>query len=326
MNTKIIIDTMGADGGVDVILSGAALALQKHPELTFVLTGDKNTISRKCSDLDIQQQRVEIINATDEITNYDRPAEALFHKTDSSMLMGLQTLSAREDCFGMVSCGNTGVLLSGAAKWLLNSDRQRPALAALLPSENGGFTCVVDTGATVDCTASMLVHFARLGNDLMRQMYGIEQPRIGLLSNGAEPTKGNCLTKEVHSLLRADEDLRFVGNIEGNNALSGACDVLVCDGFAGNQVLKVTEGTIRRMIKDMMEYAERTDSLEIKRLCRHLVSLYDITSLGGAIVLGTRKPIIKAHGNANEKTIVSVSEMLLNMAQHKTAFDGYREG
>ena len=326
MNTKIIVDTLGADGGEDVILNGAAAALKDNPKAELVLVGNKKQIDKKCSMLNIAPERVEIIDAPEEITNYDDPAYALYHRQDSSMLTALRMLSVREDCFGMISCGNTGVLLSGAARYLLITERQRPALAALLPAEDGSFTCVVDTGATVDCTASMLVHFAHLGDILMRQMYGIEQPRIGLLSNGSEPTKGNRLVKETHALLRADNELYFIGNIEGNNALSGVCDVLVCDGFAGNQVLKVTEGTARRIIKDISEYAQKSGNAEIKKLCKHLASAYDISSLGGAIVLGTRKPIIKAHGNANEKTIVSVTEMLLNMAENKAVFDGYREG
>ena len=240
------------------------------------------------------------------------------------MIVGLQTLSSREDIFGMITSGNTGVLLTGAMRYVSSKERVRPALAAILPSSNGGFTCLVDTGATIDCTPQILHHFANLGSEFMKVTYGMENPRIGLLSNGSEPTKGNKLVKETYPLLSEDEKLNFVGNIEGNVALSGLCDVLVCDGFAGNQVLKVTEGTATRIITDIMKYAYRENSVEIKKLGAHLMSIYDIGSLGGGVILGTAKPIIKTRGNAKESAVVNTSEMLLNMAQNKAVFDKNR--
>jgi glycerol-3-phosphate acyltransferase PlsX len=152
-------------------------------------------------------------------------------------------------------------------------------------------------------------------------MCGIENPRIGLLSNGAEPTKGNKLVKETHGILAEDNTLNFVGNVEGNVALSGCCDVLVCDGFAGNQVLKVTEGTATRIMTDIMKYAHKTQNPEIKKLAGHLLGIYDIAALGGGIVLGVSKPVIKARGSADERSVVSTAGMLLNMAENKSVFD-----
>ena len=209
-------------------------------------------------------------------------------------------------------------------RYVSGKDRVRPALAAVLPSSDGGFTCLVDTGATVDSTPQMLHHFALLGSDFMRITYGIESPRIGLLSNGSESTKGNKLVKEAYPLLADDEKLNFVGNVEGNTALSGVCDVLVCDGFAGNQVLKVTEGTATRIITDIMKYAYRKNSDEIKKLGAHLMGIYDIGSLGGGVILGIAKPIIKTRGNVKESAVVNTSEMLLNMANNKAVFDKSR--
>jgi glycerol-3-phosphate acyltransferase PlsX len=197
----------------------------------------------------------------------------------------------------------------------------RPALAAVLPAEKGGFICLVDTGATIDCGASTLVHFAKLGSEFMRDMYKIESPRVGLLSNGKEETKGNKVVKEAHGLLKESE-LNFVGNIEGTNALSGDCDVLVCDGFAGNQVLKVTEGTARRIITDIVKLAKKTGKEEYMALVGHLMELYDFNSLGGGIILGIAKPVIKAHGASNEKSIMNVTDMILNLAENKEAFAG----
>lgn len=320
-NVKILIDTKGGDNGASVMVLGAKETLAKFEEISVVLVGDEATVKEECEKMELPMERVEIIDAKGEITNFDNPAEALFNKTDSSMLVGLQALSNREDIFGMITSGNTGVLLTGAMRYVSGKDRVRPALAAVLPSSNGGFTCLVDTGATIDCTPQMLHHFAILGSDFMKVTYGIENPKIGLLSNGSEPTKGNKLVKETYPLLAEDENLNFVGNVEGNVALSGMCDVLVCDGFAGNQVLKVTEGTATRIITDIMKYAYRENSAEIKKLGVHLMSIYDIGSLGGGVILGAAKPIIKTRGNAKESAVVNTSEMLLNMAQNKSVFD-----
>lgn len=318
---KIVIDTKGSDKGPSTIIKGALLALQKYPELSVLLVGDELLIKTECQVLGMPMDRVEILDAPGEITNYDSPADAIFHKTESSMLKGLSTLAERNDLFGLVTAGNTGVLLTGAMRYLSGKERVRPALAAVLPAANGGFTCLVDTGATIDCTPQMLHHFARLGSEFMRETYAIESPKIGLLSNGAESSKGNKLVKETYPMLEADESLNFVGNIEGSNALSGDCDVLVCDGFAGNQVMKVTEGTATRIITDIMKYAHRTGSDEVKKLAFHLMGVYDIGSLGGGNILGIAKPVIKARGNAGETAIVSISGMFVNMASNKAMFD-----
>ena len=321
---KLLIDTRGGDNGAAVMVKGACDALLKFPLLEVVLVGEEDVIRTECEANSAPMERVEIIGAADEITNYDNPAEALFHKTDSSMIKGLSTLAERDDIFGMISAGNTGVLLAGAMRYASGQERVRPALAAVLPNSDGSFTCLVDTGATIDCTPQMLVHFARLGTGFMRMTYGIESPRVGLLSNGTEPAKGNKLVKETYPLLAADESINFIGNIEGSTALTGICDVLVCDGFAGNQVLKVTEGTATRIITDIMKYAYRESSDEIKMLGAHLMSIYDIGSLGGGVILGVKKPVIKTRGNAKEAAVVNTSEMLINMASHKAVFDKNR--
>ncbi len=321
---KIAIDTKGGDNGAKAIIDGAAKALNKFEELWVLLVGNTDEISSRCAELGMPMERVEILDAPDEITNFDNPAEVLFKKTESSMIKALVAASERDDLFGLITAGNTGVLLAGAMRYLSGTERVRPVLAAVLPAQNGAFTCLVDTGATIDCTPAMLHHFARLGSAFMKDMYGIESPKIGLLSNGAEPTKGNKLVKETHGILAEDTELNFIGNVEGNVALSGVCDVLVCDGFAGNQVLKVTEGTATRIITDIMKYAHKTGSDEIKKLAAHLMGIYDIGSLGGGNILGAKKPVIKIRGNAGGEAIVNTAQMLLNMAQNKAVFDQSR--
>ena len=318
---KIAIDTKGADKGAAMIIKGAVMALAKHEELSVVLVGDSEIIKAECEKLSAPMERIEILEAPGEITNYDSPAVALFEKTDSSLVRALEAVAEREDITGLINAGSTGALIAGSMRYLSRKDRVRPALAAVLPSETGGFTCLVDTGATIDCPASTLLHFARLGRDFMKDLYRIDDPRIGLLSNGKESSKGNKGVKEAHLLLSEAEDINFVGNIEGNGALSGECDVLVCDGFAGNQVLKVSEGIARRIITDIVKFSKKTADPGLMRVVEYLMGIYDFNSLGGGIILGTAKPVIKAHGAANENSIVNTAGILLNLAQNKEIFD-----
>ena len=318
---KIAIDTKGADKGAAMIIKGAVMALEKHEELSVVLVGDSDIIKAECEKLSAPMERIEILEAPGEITNYDSPAVALFEKTDSSLVRALEAVAEREDITGLINAGSTGALIAGSMRYLSRKDRVRPALAAVLPAENGGFTCLVDTGATIDCPASTLLHFARLGRDFMKELYRIDEPRVGLLSNGKESSKGNKVVKEAHVLLSEAEDINFVGNIEGNGALSGECDVLVCDGFAGNQVLKVSEGIARRIITDIVKFSKKTADPALMRVVEYLMGIYDFNSLGGGIILGTAKPVIKAHGAANENSIVNTAGILLNLAQNKEIFD-----
>lgn len=318
---KVVIDTKGSDKGAPTVIKGAKMALDKFDNLEVLLVGDEDVILQECASLEMDMNRVEVLNAPQTVTNYDSPVTALFEKPDSSLVKAMDALSKRDDLVGFVGAGNTGALIASATRYLSGKDRQRPALSAVLPSADGGFTCVCDTGATVDCDANMLLHFAKIGSDFMKQMYGMESPRVGLLSNGAEETKGNKVVKEAHQLIKNEAGINFVGNVEGNNALSGVCDVLVCDGFAGNQVLKVTEGTAKRVITDVVKYAKKTGNDEIMKLVGHLMSMYDIASLGGGNVLGVRKPVVKAHGCSDEKAIVSTTKMVLNMVQNKEIFD-----
>lgn len=319
--TKIVIDTKGSDKGGATVIGGAALALKSLDSLEVLLVGDADFIKSECERLNMPMDRVEVLDAPSEITNYDSPTAALFEKPDSSIVKALAALGSRDDLYGLITAGNTGALIAGAMRYLSKKNRVRPALAAVLPAENGSFTCLVDTGASIDCNSATLLHFARLGSDFMQKMYKIEKPRIGLLSNGSESTKGNALVKETHALLSKEEGLNFVGNIEGNVALSGACDVLVCDGFAGNQVLKVSEGMAKRLITDIVKYAKRTGNESIMELVGHLMGVYDFGSLGGGIILGCDKPMIKVRGNSGEKAILSTAEMLLNLAEDKEIFD-----
>lgn len=319
---KIAIDVMGSDNGPEVLVEGAVKALEKHEDLGIVLFGDEAVISRALSAHSCDMTRVEVVHATDVITNYDNPMEAIFRKTDASLVKALSALGQRDDLVGLINAGSTGALLAGSLRYVPAKELKRPALAAILPAEQGGFTCLVDMGANIDCQPHQLVDFAHMGADFMKEFYGIEAPRVGLLSNGTEETKGNKLVKETHALLKQEKDLNFVGNIEGNRALSGDCDVLVADGFAGNQVFKSAEGIARRIITDIVRYAKKNGNPEIMKLVGHLMGIYDFSALGGGIILGAGKPIIKARGSATADSITNTSTMLLNMVKNQDLFYG----
>ena len=322
MITKIAIDVMGSDSGPELLVKGALAALERNEDLGIVLFGDGAAINGVLSTTEHDAARVEVVACSEVITNYDNPMEAIFRKSDSSLVRALTSLSERKDLAGLINAGSTGALLAGSMRYVPAKVLKRPALAAILPAEAGGFTCLVDTGANVDCSASVLVDFAYMGSDFMKEYYGLENPRIGLLSNGIEETKGNKLVKETHALLKKAEGLNFIGNIEGNRALSGDCDVLVTEGFAGNQILKGTEGIARRIITDIVKYAKKTQNPEIMKLVGYLMGMYDFNSLGGAIILGAGKPIIKAHGAANADSITNTAEMLLNLTKNHDMFYG----
>ena len=320
---RIVIDTEGSDKGAATIVKGAALALEKYPSINLTLVGNEEKIkeySAECGIDSLIGGRMEIIHAGDAITNYDSPATALFQKPDSSLVRALTALSARDDLLGFISAGNTGALIAGAMRFLSTPERVRPALAVPLPAENGGTTCLIDTGATVDCTAQMLLHFARLGRDFMSALHNIESPKVALLSNGAEATKGNAVVKETHLLLDEAADINFVGNVEGTNALTGVCDVLVADGFAGNVFLKTTEGAARRIITDVVKLAKKTGETKYIELAGYLKSLYDFNSMGGAPILGVRKPVFKIHGSSNETTVVNTVGMLMDVFENSEVF------
>ena len=320
-NYKIVIDTLGSDKGPGAIILGASLALKEHPDLSVTLVGPEALINEKMKELEMDPSRVKIVNAEETITNYENPYTGIMNKPQASLVLAMKEVGKQEENYaGMITAGSSGAILMGSFRFLSDENKTRPCMAALMPNGKAFYTCVVDTGATIDCTPSQLHSFAHLGSDLMKKMYGVESPKVGLLSNGAEPTKGNHLVKETFPILAEDKELNFVGNIEGNNALSGDCDVLVCDGFAGNQVLKNTEGMAKRLITDIVMYSKKKNRPEFMEVAQYLMKTYDISALGGGMVLGTRKLVIKARGNSDERAIVSISQMIINYASGEALF------
>ena len=318
---KIVVDALGSDKGPEAIILGVSMALKEFPNLSITIVGPEELINEKIKELEIDTTRLKVINANETITNYENPYTGIMSKPQASLVLAMKEVGSETDNYaGMITAGSSGAILMGAFRFLSDEKKTRPCMAGVLPNGKGAYTCLVDAGATIDCTASQLHSFAHLGSDLMKRMYRIESPKVGLLSNGAEPTKGNHLVKETFPILQEDKELNFVGNIEGNNALSGDCDVLVCDGFAGNQVLKNTEGMAKRLITDIVMYSKAKNRPEFMEVAQFLMKTYDISALGGGMVLGTRKLIIKARGNSDERAIVNIARMLINHADGEAIF------
>ncbi|MBO6280828.1 MAG: phosphate acyltransferase [Bacilli bacterium] len=314
----IVIDTLGSDKGPEAIIEGAKMVLDEFENINVTLVGDEELIKSK----NLPSERIKIIHAPETVTNYDSPVEAFYKKANVSVFKAVEECAKDDSAIGIISAGNTGALLVGTLRYLLNEKRTRPALAAILPNMQHGFTCLVDTGASIDCGPSQLVEFAHLGTDFMRKLYKIESPRVGLLSNGSEPTKGNHLVKETYPLLAKEEGINFIGNIEGTQALSGKCDVLVAEGFAGNQVLKNSEGMAINLITEIIKFGKKTGNEEItKQIAGYIMKTYDFESLGAGIMLGARKLVMKCRGSSGPVAIKNTAKILANIIANKTFYE-----
>lgn len=317
-NIKIVLDALGTDNQLEEIILGAINSVNNFQDLELRICGPEKDINEILKKYNCLSERVIIINSTEVISNSDNPINAIRQKKDSSLVKAYDILNQNEDYQGLVSAGSTGAILCGGIMKLNRINKCRPALAAVLPNGDKGFFCLVDCGANADCKSEHLVDFAKMGCCYMKSLFNINNPKVGLISNGSEDKKGNELTKEVFNLLKKS-DLNFVGNIEGTEILSGKFDVLVCDGFSGNIVLKNIEGTAKTIIKEMLLTAKGTNDENEKKyiesMIKKLMTKYDFNSLGGATLLGFDKVIVKGHGAATTRTIehiISQAYQLIN--------------
>ena len=303
---KIVLDAMGGDNAPQATCEGALLALRADKKLTIILAGDPKQIAPYINNAEDVKERLIVLDAPEVITNNESPALAIRQKKDSAIVRGM--LMVREgEADGFVSAGSTGAVLVGG---MLRLGRipgiERPALAPLLPGEKGHFL-LIDCGANVDCKPEYLAQFGLMGDAFMEKTMGIARPRIGLVNNGAEEEKGNALYAEAHQLLKK-EDINFVGNVEARYIPADQADVIVCDGFDGNIILKYTEGvaeTLLGMIKQelMADTRSKIGALLAKPAFARVKKLMDYTEVGGAPLLGVRGAVVKAHGSSNAKAI-----------------------
>ena len=303
---KILVDCFGGDNCPKAAVEGAVLAINEKKDLFVSLVGDKATIEGLLAQLSYNKDQLEIIDAKDVITNDDNPIMAIRRKKDSSMVVALNKLH-EGDYDGLVSTGNTGALLTGATLIVRLVDGvQRALLVPIIPTViDGKYTIVCDAGANVDCKPSMLKEFAIMGDVYMRSAFGVENPKIGLLSNGAEEEKGNALTKEAHELLK-ESGLNFIGNIEATDMVSGIVDVIVCDGFDGNIAIKAVEGMAKNfmtLIKTGVKKGglkAKIGALLLKDTLRGVKKKMSTDEVGGAALLGIQKVVVKTHGSSTE--------------------------
>ena len=302
----VIVDIMGGDKAPLETLKGAALARQElSSDINYILVGNKAEIESVAAANGIDLGGFEIVHAESTVTMDDDPISVVRgNKTDSSMAVGLKLLKeGRGDA--MVSTGNTGALFTGATLIVRKiKGVKRPAIAAMLPMANP--LLLLDSGANIVTTPEYLEQFAIMGSVYMKKVMGVESPRVGLLNNGAEEHKGTELQIETYKRLKANEGINFVGNVEGNTAVHGACDVVVTDGFTGNIFLKTLEGFGKLVIgtlKATMYKSLKTKlaALVIKKDLGGMKKNFDSGEFGGAPILGISKPVIKAHGSSDAK-------------------------
>lgn len=316
---KVIVDVHGGDNPPSEIIKGAIDAVNEKEDLSIVLVGLENDLNESLKELTYPKDRVELVYATEVVTNYDSPTGVMKEKKDSSLIKAMNLLSQSDDIDGIVCCGNTGAVLASSMFILGRINRCRPTLATRLPNGKGGFTVIADCGANVDCKEEQLLGFAHMGIAYNKALGLSDNPKVALLSNGAEEKKGNELVKNTHILFK-EQSFNFIGNVEGSNCLDGSCDVIVTDGFAGNVLLKNVEGTAKMLIKDMIKYARSlTDENEAKAVMKtvnYLMNKYDFNSQGGAVILGVNKIVVKGHGVANASTIKSTINDVCKLADN----------
>ncbi len=311
---KIIIDAFGGDNAPLEIIKGSALAV-KELGAEIILTGNEAEIKRVASENNISLENIQIEDCDEVITMEDEPIAVRKTKKNSSMAVGFRLLNeGKGDAF--ISCGNSGALCVGATTIAGRiKGIKRTAFAPVLPS-NSGFFMLLDGGANVDARPEMLYQFALMGSVYMERVMGVKNPRIGLANVGTEEHKGNDLYRETFKLL-SDSNLNFVGNVEGRDLSEGVCDVVVCDGFTGNLILKTYEGVAITLMKKMKHMF--TDSVKGKLAAvltmKHLKELkkkFDYNQYGGAPILGSAKPVFKAHGDSKAVTIRFAVELSMN--------------
>ena len=306
---KIIIDAMGGDNAPQAPVMGALQAVKTY-DTDIVLVGRPDEILQVLKDNGIENlpPRLEIANADEVVDMHDDPARVIQRKKNSSMVVGLRMLANGEgDAF--ISAGSTGALLTGATLLVKRvKGIRRAAMGPAMPNKAGGKTILLDCGANAECTPEFLLQFGVIGSLFARKTYGIENPRVGLLNIGSEDTKGTPLQKEAYALLRDAHEkglVNFIGNIEARDALLGGVDVVVCDGFSGNVLLKSIEGTAMFMGSLMKHKIFKRNILSVigylfcKKGVDEVMKMMDYREIGGTQFLGIKKPVIKAHGSSD---------------------------
>ena len=306
---RIILDGMGGDNAPAEIVKGAVSAAQQIDDEIYIV-GKPDAINMHLKKCKYEGSRIHIVPASEVITMEDSPVKAIRSKKDSSLVVGLNMLKSGEgDMF--VSAGNTGALIVGS-RLLLGRIKgvDRPALASIYPDMTGGEpVLLVDAGASSESKARNLLEYGLMGSIYLENVWGRDNPTVGLVNLGAEESKGSSVTKDAFKLLD-NSNLNFIGNVEGREVPTGVCDIIVCDGFTGNVILKLTEGvslSIFKLIKDTLKSGAKAmlGGALVKSKLTALKDEFDYEEYGGAPVLGVNGPVIKMHGSSTARAVKS---------------------
>ena len=316
---KIVIDCFGGDHSPQANIDGALSALSKMPDLYLVFTGDEKVIQQHLDGKTYDASRIEIVHAPEVIGCDERPIDVIRLKKESSMIKAVRLLRDRDDLNAMVSTGSTGALVAaaltriGRVKGVI-----RPAFCPILPTMDGGLVGICDSGANVEVTPEHLRQFAIMSSLYMEQVYGIAKPRVALLNVGKEAEKGDEIRQKAYLLLQETAEINFVGNMESRDLLSGNYDVVVCDGFSGNVLVKTTEGTALELLKKLKKDIHsrglyKLGALLMKRMFAEEKAFMNYQNYGGSVLLGTSKTVVKGHGSSKAVAVEKCIEQAYKM-------------
>jgi glycerol-3-phosphate acyltransferase PlsX len=316
---RIALDVMGGDHGCAVAVKGVKLALKSDDRITAILlVGQEDLIRSALTEYELADARVQVVHASEVLTMKDDPVEGIRKKKDSSMVRAIE-LAREGGADAVISPGNTGALVAGSMKLRRLEGVERPALAARMPSRTGDFV-LLDAGANPVCEPQHLAQFAVMGDLYAREILGLDKPRVGVLSNGSEASKGNDLTREAARLCGL-LDLNFIGYVEGFDLFDDAVDVVVADGFTGNVVLKTAESLGYAMMHILKREltanpVRQLGALIAKNALRAMKRRVDPEVYGGAVLLGLNGNVIKAHGSSRERAIHSAIRVAVEEVSH----------
>ena len=305
--TKVALDAMGGDNAPHEIIKGAMDAISKRKDIKVFLVGHEEVIKKELENYTYDAEQVAVVNATEVIETAEPPVMAIRRKKDSSIVVAMNMVKKGEaDAF--VSAGSSGAILVGG-QLIVGRIKgvERPPLAPLIPTDKG-FSLLIDCGANVDARPSHLVQFAKIGSVYMENVMGIKNPRVAIVNIGAEEEKGNALVKETFPLLKACDDINFVGSIEARDIPYGMADVIVCEAFVGNVILKLYEGVGAVLIKKikggmMSSLRSKIGALLVKPALKSTLKSFDASEHGGAPLLGLNGLVVKTHGSSKAKEV-----------------------
>ena len=305
--TRVALDAMGGDNAPREMVKGAVEAVQKRKDIKVLLTGKEDVIRKELSAYTYPKEQIEIVNATEVIETAEPPVKAIRGKKDSSIVVAMKMVKKGEaDAF--VSAGSSGAVLVGG-QVLVGRIKgvERPPLAPLIPTLKG-VSLLIDCGANVDARPSHLVQFAKMGSIYMESVMGKKNPTVGIVNIGAEEEKGNALVKETFPLLKECPDINFIGSVEARDIPYGAADVIVCEAFAGNIILKLYEGVAGALLKKVKKgmlssLRSKIGALLVKPALKGVLKDFDTSEYGGAPLLGLNGLVVKTHGSSKSKEV-----------------------